>query len=114
MFILCLGLDIPSVNLVINFDIPRQASDYIHRVGRTARASRGGRAVSLVSQYDVALIQHIEQIIGKRMELMDAVVEDDVLKRLHTVSTAMTTAKLKLEEWGFDAKMEERKKRRNK
>lgn len=47
------GLDIPSVDLVVNYDVPSNAKDYIHRVGRTARAGRAGRAVTVVSQYDV-------------------------------------------------------------
>jgi ATP-dependent RNA helicase DDX49/DBP8 len=51
------GLDIPEVELVINFNIPAAAREYVHRVGRTARAGRGGRAVSLVSQYDIELVQ---------------------------------------------------------
>jgi superfamily II DNA/RNA helicase len=48
------------VDLVINFDIPSHSKDYIHRVGRTARAGRAGKAVTFVTQYDVELFQRIE------------------------------------------------------
>lgn len=57
----CRGLDIPCVDYVINYDIPTHSKDYIHRVGRTARAGRSGTAITLVTQYDVELFQRIEQ-----------------------------------------------------
>ena len=60
-------LDIPAVDLVINYDIPTHSKDYIHRVGRTARAGRSGRSVTLVTQYDVELLQRIEFVIGKKL-----------------------------------------------
>ena len=61
------GLDIPSVDVVINFDIPGNSKDYVHRVGRTARAGRTGRALTLVTQYDVETFQKIEALIGKKL-----------------------------------------------
>ncbi|PGH19346.1 ATP-dependent RNA helicase DBP8 [Polytolypa hystricis UAMH7299] len=61
------GLDIPSVSLVINFDVPRNPDDYVHRVGRTARAGREGESITLVGQRDVELVLAIEQRVGRQM-----------------------------------------------
>ncbi|KAL4873492.1 hypothetical protein BDV12DRAFT_79278 [Aspergillus spectabilis] len=61
------GLDIPSVSLVVNFDVPRNPDDYVHRVGRTARAGRTGEAVTLVGQRDVQLVLAIEDRVGRKM-----------------------------------------------
>jgi ATP-dependent RNA helicase DDX47/RRP3 len=65
------GLDIPAVDCVLNYDIPANSKDYVHRVGRTARAGRTGKSVSMVTQYDVEGYQRIEQLIGKRLPIYD-------------------------------------------
>ncbi|KAK1579490.1 DEAD/DEAH box helicase [Colletotrichum navitas] len=62
------GLDIPEVAVVVNYDIPRNPDDYIHRVGRTARAGRKGEAVTFVGQRDVELVLAIEARVGRQME----------------------------------------------
>jgi len=61
------GLDIPLVDVVINYDIPQHSKDYIHRVGRTARAGRAGKAITVVTQYDVELLLRIEGAIGMKL-----------------------------------------------
>lgn len=62
------GLDIPEVSLVVNYDIPRDPDDYIHRVGRTARAGRKGEAATFVGQRDVELVLAIEKRVGREMD----------------------------------------------
>ncbi|KAL8914360.1 MAG: hypothetical protein Q9171_000990 [Xanthocarpia ochracea] len=61
------GLDIPEVDLVINYDVPRNPDDYIHRVGRTARAGRKGEAITLVGQRDVEVFLAIEGRLNMKM-----------------------------------------------
>lgn len=62
------GLDIPSVDLVLNFDLPPDSKTYVHRVGRTARAGKSGVAISFVTQYDIEVYQRIEKALGKKLE----------------------------------------------
>ncbi|KAF9899414.1 ribosomal RNA processing protein [Linnemannia zychae] len=62
------GLDIPSVDIVLNYDLPNNSKDYIHRVGRTARAGRSGKSITFVTQYDVEVYQRIEQALAKKLE----------------------------------------------
>merc|ERR1712113_924321 len=87
------GLDIPHVDIVINFDIPTHSKDYIHRVGRTARAGRAGKAVTFVSQYDVELFQGIELLLGKKLPLYPTV-EEEVLLLGERVAEASRIAKV--------------------
>jgi len=91
------GLDIPHVDVVVNFDIPTHSKDYIHRVGRTARAGRSGQAITMVSQYDIELYQRIEQLLGKQMPLYKCE-EDEVMALQERVAEAQRTAKLELKD----------------
>lgn len=66
--ILSRGIDIDDIRLVINYDVPRDCDDYIHRVGRTARAGNEGRAITLVSVEDQLFFKRIEDFIGRSIE----------------------------------------------
>lgn len=61
------GLDIPSVNYVVNFDLTEDFKGYIHRVGRTARSGNSGISISMVTQFDVNLYQRLEIFIGRKL-----------------------------------------------
>lgn len=64
------GIDISDISHVINFDLPRQSEDYVHRIGRTGRAGREGEAMSFVSNADVEHIRRIERYLGQRLRLV--------------------------------------------
>ena len=66
--ILARGIDIDAISMVINYDVPHDAEDYVHRIGRTARAERDGQAVTLVSDDDMVYFRQIEQFLGKEVE----------------------------------------------
>ncbi|XP_042518867.1 DEAD-box ATP-dependent RNA helicase 36 [Macadamia integrifolia] len=102
------GLDIPTVDLVINYDIPRYPRDYVHRVGRTARAGRGGLAVSFVTENDIDLVHEIEAVIGKELEATKYK-DTEVLDEITKVYKARRVATMKMMEDGFEEKAKERK-----
>ena len=61
------GIDIDDIAMVINYDVPHDSEDYVHRIGRTARADRDGVAVTLVSELDIAAFKDIEKFLGKEI-----------------------------------------------
>ncbi|KLT42208.1 DEAD-domain-containing protein [Cutaneotrichosporon oleaginosum] len=98
------GLDIPEVAMVVNWDCPRRADDYVHRVGRTARAGRGGVAVTIVTERDVELVQSIEKEIKVTLAELE-LPESTVLENLNRVSAARRMAAMEMS----DSKFGERK-----
>ncbi len=65
--VLSRGIDIKDINLVINFDVPSSAEDYVHRVGRTARADKTGIAISFVNEHDMDKFDRIEKLIEREI-----------------------------------------------
>jgi len=106
------GLDIHAVDLVVNHNVPRDPVDYVHRVGRTARAGRGGEAVSLVTPHDVGLVHAIEAHTGVKwteLELKDERVSEIMVQ----VNTLYREAEMKLEkeDWGKNREINVRKRK---
>jgi ATP-dependent RNA helicase DDX47/RRP3 len=89
------GLDIPSVDLVVNFDLPHDSKTYIHRVGRTARAGKSGNAISFVTQYDVELWMRIENALGKKLTEYETV-KEEVMVLAERVGDAQRVAAMEM------------------
>ena len=75
------GLDIADLPGVFNFDVPFNAEDYVHRIGRTGRAGASGLAITLVSREDSRLISDIEKLIKKKIELEPLELDDERPRR---------------------------------
>ncbi len=71
------GLDIPSVSHVFNFDVPGHAEDYVHRIGRTGRAGREGKAITICSGRDEKALDAIEKLIQKDIPRLDNPVKEE-------------------------------------
>ncbi|XP_062250733.1 probable ATP-dependent RNA helicase DDX49 [Platichthys flesus] len=99
------GLDIPTVQVVINHNTPGLPKTYIHRVGRTARAGRNGVSITLVTQYDIHLVNSIEE--QNQTKLKEYPVEEkEVLQILTQVNVTRRRCEIKLETSDFDEKKE--------
>lgn len=66
--VLSRGIDIDTIDVVVNYDVPHDGEDYVHRVGRTARAEKEGKAFTLVSDKEIGRFARIESLIGKEVE----------------------------------------------
>lgn len=81
------GIDIEELPLVVNFDLPQVAEDYVHRIGRTGRAGAGGQAISLVSADEINQLKDIERLLKRRIER----VEIDDFEPQHTLPASNTS-----------------------
>ncbi|KAI0368093.1 DEAD-domain-containing protein [Pilatotrama ljubarskyi] len=99
------GLDIEDVAIVVNWDIPGEPEEYTHRVGRTARAGKGGVAVSFVTERDEERVLRVEERIGTKLAEMD-LPEEKVLEKLNAVATAKRLANMQLHDSDFGKREE--------
>ena len=93
------GIDVEGIDLVINYDVPGDPEDYIHRIGRTARAATTGTAITFVNHRDERKLKNIEQLIDKPIRLIDV---PDELKSIEMVKTdhPTTNKRPQRRKWG--------------
>jgi len=96
------GIDVEGIDLVINYDVPGDPEDYIHRIGRTARAETTGTAITFVNHRDERKLKSIEQLIEKPIRLIDV---PDELKSIEMVKQEHSTNKRPQQRrWGNKSK----------
>jgi superfamily II DNA/RNA helicase len=74
------GIDIENISHVINFDVPTNPEDYVHRIGRTGRAGKKGTAITLVLKKDIKHLQEIEKLIKMKIKIFNVNSEKGKLK----------------------------------
>ncbi|WP_085950708.1 DEAD/DEAH box helicase [Fibrella aestuarina] len=73
--VLSRGIDVDNITHVVNFDVPRDAEDYVHRIGRTARASTTGTAITFVNEADMNKLGRIEKLIERKLDRLSVTEE---------------------------------------
>ena len=90
------GLDIKQCDLVINFDIPLSSLTFIHRAGRTGRIGNKGLCISLVSQYDVEVLNGIEEDLSADFKEIEDIDQDEIMVDTGLVSKGIKLTKMKM------------------
>lgn len=80
--VLARGIDIEGITHVINFDIPKDAENYIHRIGRTGRAENEGNAITFITETDEEILESIEGLMGLKVEVLDFPQEVQITTKL--------------------------------
>lgn len=106
------GIDVKAVDVVINYDLPRDHTDFIHRVGRTARGGRRGLALSLLTQYDLKRLKNIEEGLGERLEEFEKFDEENAIKNVSQLIKAKKKAEYDISKNGEDEIFERIQKRK--
>ncbi|CAL52279.2 Helicase, C-terminal [Ostreococcus tauri] len=105
------GLDLPSVDMILNYDVPTDVRQYIHRIGRTARFEASGKAVTFVTQFDILKLKHIEKTIGQQLDSYELEGSSGA-ELVGEVFAARRVAKMRMASpGGFDEKLRAKKKR---
>jgi ATP-dependent RNA helicase RhlE len=99
------GLDIPSLEVVMNFDIPHVIGDFVHRIGRTGRAGKKGIAITLVSPKEEVALRDVEQLLGKQIKRVE--IEDYAPKREKVLRGARNIEEKKKVDGAFGRKKSE-------
>lgn len=96
------GIDIDDIRMVINYDVPHDAEDYVHRIGRTARADRDGVAITFISDTDIYRFNQIERFLGttvKKNPLPDGLGDGPEYKSIEKKKAASRRGKNKGGRW---------------
>jgi len=104
------GIDIPNVDFVINYDLPEQSENYVHRVGRTGRASNKGQAISFCSSGEKSILEEIEKYLEKEIRTLD-ISKNDYLETIEFSNESHSDWKTLIEK---TEELEKKKKKKRK
>ncbi len=104
------GIDIPNVDFVINYDLPEQSENYVHRVGRTGRASNKGQAISFCSSGEKSILEEIEKYLDKEIRTLD-ISKNDYLETIEFSNESHSDWKTLIEK---TEELEKKKKKKRK